>query len=209
MPLCDRPDENLDRAVGEKIEDVQTDQQLLINFGHEADTGRLQGRRKTLLGKDRFPQRAPIGVILKHVVERTILQPALNPTAIQQALTGADIVNPLEGIDALNPGYRMTAVIEVGDQKLVGQFDSLSKEGSQVKIEGGRFHLMEKARDILTEGLGDKIVELRSTESVQAAAAMAESIVSLDTTEAVAGLDEPAVATVINANAAIIIRLDH
>ena len=192
-----------DRFVGEMIVDAQTDQTLLINFGHDADTGRLRGRRKTLLGKERFAPRAPIGVILKHVVERSILDPALNSNTIQRALAGANLVHPLESIDALNPGYRMTAVIEVGSQKLVGQFDSLAKEGNRVKIEGGRFHLMARARDVLTEGVGDHVVELRSLEAVQAAAALPESVISLDATEGVAGPDETTEATVNNANAAI------
>lgn len=192
-----------DRFVGEKIVDAQTDQQLLINFSHEADTGRLQGRRKTLLGRERFPQRAPIGIILKHVVERTILNPSLNPSAIENALAGVSFANPLEGVDSLNPGYRMTAVIEVGSQKLVGRFDSLSRAGNHIKVKGGRFHLMEMARDIPKEGIGDRLVELRSAEGVQAAAAMLKSVISLDTTEAVDGPNEPIEATVNNANAAI------
>lgn len=192
-----------DRFVGEKIVDAQTDQTLLINFGHEADTGRLRGRRRTLLGKERFPQRAPIGIILKHVVERAILDPALNSNTIQKALAGENFADPLESSDALNPGYRMTAVIEVGSQKLVGQFDSLAKEGNRVKIEGGHFHLMDKARDVLANGLGNQVVELRSLEAVQAAAALPKSVISLDATEGIAGPDEPAQVSVSNANAAI------
>jgi hypothetical protein len=192
-----------DRVVGEKIADAQTDQTLLMNFGHDAATGRLRGRRKTLLGKERFSERAPIGVLLKHLVERAILDPSLKPNAVRNALAGVNFTNPLDGIDSLNPGYRMTAVIEIGERKLVGQFDSLQQTGSRVKIAGGAFHLMDRLRNVHTEGLGDHRIELRSEEAVQKAAAALESVISLDTTEAVAGPDDPTAATVNNAIAVI------
>lgn len=196
--VIERTKEN--RVVGEKIADVQTDQTLLKNFGHDAATGRLRGRRRTLLGKERFSDRAPIGMILKHVVERAILDPSLTPNATRNALAGVDFTNPLDGIDSLNPGYRMTAVIEIGERKLVGQFDSLKQVGNGVKIEGGAFHLMDRLRNVHTEGLGDHLIELRNTDAVKKAATALKSIISLDNTEVVGENEQ---ASVNNASAAI------
>jgi hypothetical protein len=146
-----------------------------------ANTGRLKGRLKTLLGLEQFGKEDATGVILKHVVERVILDPTLNPLAFRSAAhEAANAANPLEYIDALNPGYRMTATIEVRDQQLVGQFDSLVGEGQALTVGGGRFHLMAKGRDVIAEGLGDNLVDLRSLGSVRAAAARLENILTAE-----------------------------
>ncbi len=195
--------EKQDRKVGEKIANVDTDQTLLINFGRQANTGRLAGRRKTLTGKERFEQIAPVGVILKHVVERTILAPDLDPIAIQTTLAGILTINQNESINELNPGFQMTAVIQTSERMLVGKFDSLIKEGPDLKVKGGLFHVMDKARDFVAQGVGDKVVDLRSMESVQSAASQLEGVVSVDTTESITGPDAAAEATINNAEKVI------
>ncbi len=170
----DRTDPN--RKVIAQLSNGGTDQNLIRNFGRTAKTGILEGRRKTLLGFERMGAVEPIGVILKHVVERVILNPQFNSREIKNALAGVD--NRLDLLDSLNPGYRMTATIVQGDQQLVGQFDSLIAQDQSVTVGGGRFHLMEKGRDTAALGLGEKIVDLRSQDSVRAAVGRFEGVVA-------------------------------
>ncbi len=164
-----------DRRVIAKLSDGGTDQNLIRNFGRTANTGRLRGRQKTLLGLEHLAREEPITVILKHVVERVILDPIVNPLALKNVLL-AGTISPLELFDSLNPGYRMTAVIETGEKRLVGQFDSLVKDGESLTIGGGRFHLMDKERDILRKGIGNELLDLRSHEKVKEAATQLEQI---------------------------------
>ena len=117
---------------------------MIRNFGAIVKTGRLKGRQKTLEGLERFAAEEPRGVILKHIVERIILDPSLSPATITKAL--AEIArDPLAAFDSLNPGYRMKATIEVGNKKLVGYFDSLieDKAKQSLTIGGGNFDLLD------------------------------------------------------------------
>jgi hypothetical protein len=166
----DRTDGN--RKVTARISDEGTDQNLNRNFGAIVKTGRLKGRQKTLQGLERFAAEEPRGIILKHIVERIILDPSLNPFAIKQALA-AVAANPLETLDALNPGYRMQATIEVGDKKLVGHFDSLIEDKGKrtLTIGGGNFQLLDKASSVLDQQLEKARVDLRSRAAVLKAAA--------------------------------------
>ncbi|MSR57242.1 MAG: hypothetical protein EXS05_06190 [Planctomycetaceae bacterium] len=194
-----------DHKFKARLSDEGTDQSLIRNFGRQAQTGRLKGRRKTLLGFERFGENDATGVILKHVVERVILDPALNPRRIQFALVeeAANEGTPLERIDALNPGYQMTATIEVGDIKLVGQFDSLVKDGPSLTIDGGRFHLMAKGRNVLIEGLGKDLVDLRSRTSVQEAAARLVNVITADAPDGADDIAEQSKARLSNAVAKV------
>lgn len=188
--------EKPDRVVGETIKNVHTDQTLLVNFGRQANTGRLAGRRKTLTRKEKFEQVAPVGVILKHVVERSILAPNLEPSLIQATLAGILANNQNEFANELNPGFQMTAAIQAGKKLLIGKFDSLIQKGSDLKVKGGVFRVMEKTHDVATEAVGDQRVDLRSMESIQSAASQLEGIVSVDATESVGGPDTEAEATI-------------
>jgi hypothetical protein len=168
------------RRVAAQLVDAGTDKTMIRNFGRQSKTGILKRRRKTLLGTDRFGNTDATGVILKHVVERVILDPDLSPQALQQALLTGAGSGVLEKIDSLNPGYRMTATIEAGDRKLVGQFDSLTRIDGGIRISGGRFHLLARGRDALSEGLGDDVVDFRSLATLRAAADRLEGVLKIE-----------------------------
>ena len=160
------------RKVTARLSDEGTDQNMIRNFGAIVKTGRLRGRQKTLTGWDRFAEQEPRGVILKHIVERVILDPSLSPLRFRQAITKvAD--NLPESLDALNPGYRMEATIEVGDKTLVGNVDSLivDRGDRSVTVGGGNFELLDKARGTDTERLDKVFVDLRSRGGLAKAAA--------------------------------------
>ncbi len=203
---CHKPIDRMDphRKVIAQMSNVGTDLNMIRNFGRTAQTGRLQRRLKTLLGRERFAESEAIGVILKHVVERVILKPDLSATAIKNGLAGvANAPNLTESIDALNPGYRMTATIEVGEKKLVGRFDSLDVlEGLQVKVGGGSFQLFDKTSDPNTEIPG-VIVDLRSLESAKAAIGQLESVIGAEITEGLENADEQPTTTLSNATVQI------
>ncbi len=193
------------REVIAQMSNVGTDLNMIRNFGRTAKTGRLQGRRKTLLGRERFAESEPIGVILKHVVERVILKPDLSVATLKNTLSGvANAPNLTESVDALNPGYRMTATIEVGEKKLVGRFDSLDiLEGLKVKIGGGSFRMFDKNSDANTESVGGVVVDLRSLESAQAAVSQLESVVGAEITEGLENAHEQSTTTLNNATVQI------
>ena len=203
---CHKPINRMDpnRKVIAHLSNVGTDLNMIRNFGRTAQTGRLQGRRKTLLGRERFAENEPIGVILKHVVERVILKPNLSADSIRNTLAGvANAPNPTEAVDALNPGYRMTATIEVGQKKLVGRFDSLNVlEGLKVKVGGGSFQMFDKDSDPNTEIPG-VIVDLRSLESARAAVNQLESIVGAEISEGLENAHEQPTTTLDDATVQI------
>lgn len=137
--MIKRDDPN--RRVKAHLEDVGTDQTLLKNFARVAKTGRLEGRLITILGKGRFQAEEPVGVILRHVVERTILN-SLSLGQLKEMIQKANISE----IDLLNPGYRNIAIIKLGDQEYRIPFDKL-KEGSQsVEILSGAAALLQLVR---------------------------------------------------------------
>ncbi len=204
---CHKPIDRMDpnRKVIAEMSNVGTDLNMIQNFGRTAKTGKLQGRRKTLLGRERFAETEPTAVILKHVVERVILKPDINLATIKDSLAqAANAPNLTESIDSLNPGYRMTATIETGEKKLVGQFDSLDVlEGLKVKIGGGSFRMFEKNSDPNTESLGGVVVDLRSLESAKAAVGQLESIVGAEISEGLENAHEQSTTTLSAATAKI------
>jgi hypothetical protein len=163
--LIDRKAE--DRKVTARLSDEGTDQNMIRNFGAIVKTGRLKGRQKTLMGLDRFAAEEPRGVILKHIVERVILDPALNPVAFKKEIAKA-AANLPESLDALNPAYRMRATIEVGDKTLVGDVESLviDRADRTVTVGGGNFQLLDKAKGAINDRIDKVIVDLRSRKGV-------------------------------------------
>jgi hypothetical protein len=184
----DRTDPN--RKVTAHISDEGTDQNMVRNFGAIVKTGRLKGRQKTLESLERFAAEEPRGVILKHIVERIILDPSLNPATLTKTL--AEIArDPLASLDSLNPGFRMKATIEVGNKKLVGYFDSLieDKEKRSLTVGGGNFVDLEKAH-----------IDLRSRVGVlKAAAGRLNGMITPKGSAVGASADEQAKVTVSNA----------
>lgn len=169
--------QNPTRTIVAHISSEGTDETMLRNFGRNAETGVLAGRKKTLLGGERFAHKEPVGVILKHVVERVILSPNLVPGAWPTALAAA-ANNPLDAVDELNPGYRMTATITLGNKQLIGQFDSLQSQGQSLTIAGGQFHLMDVGRNVFEEGKGQDLFDLRSAATTSSAVEKLEKVVS-------------------------------
>ncbi len=172
------------RKIVAKISNVDTDPMVNNNFGRKGKTGHLEGRLLTLVGSEPLAAEEPISKILKHVVGRVIFNPTITPAAIRElgglrglrGLRAAMRDDPrkalelLDKLDNLTPGYRMTATIEAGDQKLVGQFDAVTREGTSVKIDGGQFHLMEIGRNVLAQGLGNNAIDVRNPQSLVALA---------------------------------------
>ncbi|MDG3007973.1 di-heme-cytochrome C peroxidase [Paludisphaera mucosa] len=192
------------RRVVARMSDEGTDPNMIRNFGRMAKTGRLEGRRRTLLGLARFGRTESVGVILKHVVERVILDPTLKPRSIADALArAAKLGNPSDAIDSLNPGYRMTATIELGDRKLFGRFDSLVKDGQALIVDGARFHLMPKDRDVDALGVGDDLMDLRSQDGLHAALARLQGDLAPEPADSPQAADQPGKVVIKNATARI------
>ena len=107
--LIDRDDP--DRKVVAHISDEGTDAMNLKSFGRRVRTGRLEGRRRTLLGLDRFGAREPVPLVLRHVVERSILN-RIDPYHLEDIL-----VSKVEDINELNPGFQAAYETLVGNEK--------------------------------------------------------------------------------------------
>lgn len=170
------------RKVQAFITDVGTDPQLNQNFARTVETGVLRGRRKTLLGLERFGTRDTAPAVLKHVVERTILSPQLSATELGRVLVRArDAQSPLELIDALNPGFQMTATIRVGDKVLTGQFERLQRLEEAIEVKGGKFTLKESP-----DAAAGESVDLRNAEAARQEAERHPELLTLPaaTTEA-------------------------
>jgi hypothetical protein len=150
------------RRVEATIWDAQTDPTMWQNFGRIVRTGKLKNRQQTLLRLERFAETAPVGAVLRHVVERAILEPNLAQATVADALRQG-----LGAAEELNPGFQVTATIEVGDKKLVGTIDSISRTGTTLKITGGRFHVVQRNRDVLREGLGSETLDLSQRSSLE------------------------------------------
>ncbi|MBX7132291.1 MAG: hypothetical protein K1X67_06400 [Fimbriimonadaceae bacterium] len=157
----DRDDEN--RTVTAVLAAVDTDSTMIDNFVQRtAKTGRLEGRRKTLLELDHFGAEAPVALILKHVVERVILRPVIDPIQLGRALQS-------DGLDSLNPGYESTAFVRFKDQTLVGRLESLEVgEGGTIdEMTQGSSALPSDLQDILRSALGARSIGLFEKDSVQ------------------------------------------
>ena len=125
------------RTVTANISNVRTDSKLLDNFTRRVKTGKLQGRRKTLLSRERFGNEDSAAVVLKHVVERVML----NPISIAQLR--AALENPLAEVNALNPGFDTTVTIRHGDQSVMAAVDSFESVDGGLRILGSAEALKE------------------------------------------------------------------
>lgn len=137
----DRDDAN--RKVIANISDVKTDSMFLENFRRSAKTGKLQGRRKTLFNKDRFGEDDAAAILLRHVVERVML----NPITLEQLKSALE--NPLAELNSLNPGFDTTVVIKVGDKSATVSLDSVESLNGSLKVLGS-----PKALKSLSDQLG-------------------------------------------------------
>jgi hypothetical protein len=198
-----RTDEN--RKVIAHMSDEGTDQNVIRNFGVVVATGRLRGRQSTLLGLERMGEHEPRGVILKHIVERVMLDPSLSLHTLQQTL--ATVAAESRGShDGLNPGFRMKGTIKVGDKTLTGSFDSVSedKEKSSVTVGGGHFELLDKTANDIAKNVDKVLVDLRTRAGVmQAAAGRLRGIITSKATNVDASAGEQSKVTLSNATVTI------
>lgn len=156
-----------DRTVKARLSDEGTDPQLVINFGRVARTGKLEGRRITLFKSPKLGEKEPVGVILRHVVERSILDPKLTLAVLEEAVD--DVLNRpavFAGV-SFSPGFQQTYLIETkGGKQLRGLFDSAQQEGSKLRVSGGK---LSSAVDGGLEGLAATPLSFDSNDNVRAA----------------------------------------
>lgn len=128
------------RSVRFQTSNGGTDPTLNENFLRTVKTGRLKGRRKTLVGLERFGSEAPTTEVLKHVVERVILTPNINllNLGVDVHAAIAEFTSRVD-LDAFNPGFRVTAEVEVGGRRLVVDADSFSFRNSKLVARGARY----------------------------------------------------------------------
>lgn len=120
------------RQVTAKLSDVQTDPMMLRNFGRVGKTGILERRSKTLLERGRFQAEEPVAMILKHVVERVMLNP-LQLKQIRSALETADAE-----AKPVNPGFESTVEITVGDKTAKVSIQSAESRDGGLEIFASR-----------------------------------------------------------------------
>jgi hypothetical protein len=156
-----------DRVVKEKRDHVGTDPTLVINFAREVSTGQLKGRRATLLDKKKLGAKESAGVVLRHVVERTILRPQLLISDLEDAIDEAlNLPRKMDG-NAFNPGFQQSYQIETrGGKKLSGLFDSVRQEGTQLRLSGGQ---LQSQGDDGLENVAAAPLELESLQNLRTA----------------------------------------
>jgi mono/diheme cytochrome c family protein len=120
------------RQVTAKLSDVQTDPMMLRNFGRVGKTGMLERRSKTLLELGRFQDEAPVAMILKHVVERVMLDP-LQLKQLRSVLDSAD-----KDSKPVNPGFESTVEITVGDKTANVSIQSSESRDGELEIFASR-----------------------------------------------------------------------
>lgn len=130
------------RAVKAVITDEGTDPTMVMNFGRTAKTGKLEGRRVTIQGQDDFGPSAPIGLILKHVVERVMLNP------ISGEEVKVLIASKLNNVNGLNPGYQNTAIIRLRGRELSVSLDSLSIGIDSIRFRANKSELLGLASEV-------------------------------------------------------------
>jgi hypothetical protein len=170
------------RTVEAQLADVGTDQQMIANFTRTGSTGRLRGRQETLLDlTKRLGPTEPIPLILKHVVERVILNQTLPSTDLVKEIAKEKLKPGAKvSLNALNPGYRMIATIKVGDKKLTGEFDSIVKEGNMLKVRGGHFYLLDANHDVSTGVAAGDAIDLATTAGLERAAGRLPGLLTAD-----------------------------
>jgi len=130
------------RKVEAVITDEGTDPTMALNFGRTAKTGKLEGRRVTLQGHEQFGPESPVGLILKHVVERVMLN------ALPHDQVKALIASKFTDVNELNPGYQNTAIIKMRGKEVSVSLDSLSNVDNVVKVTASKSELLELASEV-------------------------------------------------------------
>ena len=148
---------------------------MVRGFMRMGRTGKLAGRRKTLLGIERLRQEEPVGVMLKHVVERAILAPGLNLHGTGGLLAGQTI-----DVNSLNPGYQVTGILDLGEKQAVGHFDRLLQIGQSVRVEGGHMQVYDIAHQRIRQRLDENLIDLSSAESLRDAARVFSEVLHVD-----------------------------
>ena len=138
------------RRVEAKMEDVKTDAQFYLNFTQPAKTGILAGRVIGFKPSERFGSVSSRGLMLKHVVQRTLFY--------RDSPIPAEIANPFEYLEknATGADFDIFANIKIGDLTISGVFDSLN-------IDDGVSNLASSKTVDFIEATGDRVQgELKS-----------------------------------------------
>lgn len=157
------------------LEPVGTDPTMALNFvTREAATGRLEGRFQELFSLKKFGPRAPAAVILRHVVQRVILNDLL-PNAPGAALLA---IVPVGVNSSLSPGYETSVTIESAGRTLQVELQSLTvaPDGAVTGLEASASTPSERTHLLNLEGLAAQAVALSDLESVQKVLPAAKSL---------------------------------
>lgn len=139
--VIDRDDP--DRRVTAEMRAVGTDGKMLENTTRIVSTGRLAGRQRTLQSLDRFDDRAPVAAILKHVVERVMLE----PLPLDQMRDSLKRV--IRGIDPIGPQFHSSVEIGYGGKSVAADVSGIAESDDGLTVYGAAADL-----DRLRERLG-------------------------------------------------------
>lgn len=148
------------RQVIAQLSDVQTDPMMLRNFGRVGKTGMLERRSKTLLELGRFREEAPVAMILKHVVERVMLDP-LQLKQLRSVLNSADV-----NTKPVNPGFESTVEITVGDKTASVSIQSSESRDGQLEIFASRATLDKIKASLGLEQEGQNSIVIDNARAV-------------------------------------------
>ena len=146
---CQKCHNDIDRAsehrkVALQIWDEKTDPQVWANFKREAKTGKLKRRLVSITKRDeRFGDSAPVGKILKHIVERSIFE--FDPTKLREKLKDLSLTD----LDLLAPDYSNMVILTVGDKQIPIPFDDLKSLERLIKEAGEDDESFQKALEAL------------------------------------------------------------
>lgn len=128
-----------DRTVDLAISQVGTDSQVLKNFMRTAKTGKLEGRRVSIFGDEKFEDSALVGKILKHTVERSILE--LEFKEVVSLIKGIDIAN----LESLKPDYSNMVLLKVGEKEIPIPFEDIKSLELLIKQSGNKREVFKEA----------------------------------------------------------------
>jgi|688.fasta_scaffold40422_3 hypothetical protein len=135
----DRADPN--RSVVAKLSDEKTDPTMIQNFTRVGKTGRLEHRNKSLFNRGLFGPEAPIAELLKHTVERVMLE-ELSVGRIKELLA-----NRPRSADDINPGFESTITLSRGSKSISVSTGSIELGEDGRSIRGTE----EKLRQIIDQ----------------------------------------------------------
>ena len=146
------------RKVLARMEDVGTDPTMVKNFGRIVSTGKLEGRLKTISDLTaRFGKQEPVALLLKHVVERSILR-SINEKKLLRALAS----KKKSLLRDLTPGFQSTAIIELDGEQAKVALDSVVSLDQGVRIFSDD-NSVGRLRSALSEKLGPSKRQLLSS----------------------------------------------